>query len=99
MNHPLDEERMWKMAERRVAFKRHLFVYIVINLMLIALWYFTSYKDGDTAGYWFIWPLMGWGIGVMFNYWGAYHDDQGSVDREYQKIKSRYGNPNDTGKA
>ncbi|HET8963023.1 MAG TPA: 2TM domain-containing protein [Chitinophagales bacterium] len=91
MNRKLDEEKMWKMAEKRIAFKRHLFAYIVINIFLVGLWYFSNYKQGENAGFWFIYPLFGWGIGLAFNYWSAYHDDIGAVDKEYNKIKEKYG--------
>ncbi|MBK8682631.1 MAG: 2TM domain-containing protein [Bacteroidetes bacterium] len=39
-------------------FKRHLFAYIVVNIFLVGL-YFSNYKQGETAGYWFIYPLFG----------------------------------------
>jgi hypothetical protein len=75
------DEKLWEMAEKRVGFRRHLFVYICVNLLLVVLWYFSSYKDGNADGYWFAYPLLGWGIGLAFHYWGAYHDDLGSVER------------------
>ena len=87
----MDEEKMWKMAEKRISFKRHLFTYIIVNAILIGLWYFSDYKDGDTSGYWFVYPLFGWGIGLAFNYWAAYRDDIGAIDKEYKKIKEQYG--------
>lgn len=95
MNRQLDEEKMWKMAEKRIAFKRHAFTYAIVNIFLIGLWYFTDYRQGDTASYWFIYPLFGWGIGLAFNYWAAYRDDISSIDKEYQKIKEQYGDKKD----
>ena len=85
-----DEDKMWEMAEKRVAFRRHLMVYILVNLLLVILWYFTSYKHNNGDGYWFAYPLLGWGIGLAFHYWGAYHDDFDSVEKEYQKIREKY---------
>ncbi|MFW9984330.1 MAG: 2TM domain-containing protein [Candidatus Odinarchaeota archaeon] len=38
----------------------HLFVYIMVNILLFAIWFFI------TLGFpWFIFPLLGWGIGVV----------------------------------
>lgn len=82
-----DDERLWATAQKRVAFRRHFFVYIVVNLFLVALWYFTSYRNGDDGGYWFVYPLFGWGIGVVFNYWTAFHDDSRSIEREFRRLK------------
>ena len=91
----LTDDKMWEIAENRVGFRRHLVIYLVINILIIALWYFTSYRYGSTAGYWFIYPLLGWGIGLAFHYWGAYWDDLGAVENEYKKIRGKYGLPTD----
>lgn len=41
-------------------FRTHFIVYIVVNLMLIAINLITA-----PGTYWFIWPLFGWGLGVL----------------------------------
>jgi hypothetical protein len=87
----INEDKMWEMAEKRVGFRRHLYVYLLVNVIIIALWYFTSYDTTDKGGYWFVFPVLGWGIGLAFHYWGAYHDDLSSIEKEYQKIKEKYG--------
>jgi len=66
MTSQLSEEEIYEAAKKRVKHKKdfysHLVVYIVINLMLVLIWAFTGH------GYpWFIWPLGGWGIGVIFH--------------------------------
>ena len=53
-------------ADRRVAaaraaaeFRDNLRWYVAVNLLLLAIWALTG------AGHpWFVWPLLGWGIGV-----------------------------------
>jgi hypothetical protein len=48
-------------------FKSHLAAYIIINAMLVVIW------AASGGGYfWPIWPLLGWGVGVAFNWWAAY---------------------------
>ncbi|KRP09241.1 MAG: hypothetical protein ABR95_00275 [Sphingobacteriales bacterium BACL12 MAG-120813-bin55] len=86
----LNDDKMWEMAEKRVGFRRHFFVYALINIIIISLWFFTSYKDADKGGYWFVFPLLGWGIGLAFHYWAAFHDDLSSIEKEYQKLKEKY---------
>ena len=39
----------------------HLFVYVVVNIFLFGINYFTK---GDNGVWWFYWPLMGWGFGL-----------------------------------
>lgn len=86
-----EEDKLWRLAQKRVAFKRHLFVYIVCNLSLIIIWYFSEGRYNEDKSYWFIYPLAGWGIGLVFHYWSAYHDDESSVKKEYQRLKKENG--------
>lgn len=84
------ERELWKLAKKRVGFKRHLATYIVINAFLWVLWYFTDRNDDYNGVPWPIFPMLGWGIGIMFSFLGAYvfvkHD---SVEREYEKLKNQ----------
>ncbi len=84
------ERELWKIAKKRVGFKRHLATYIVINAFFWFLWFFTDHNDTHAGVPWPIFPMLGWGIGVMFSYLGAYvftkHD---SVEKEYEKLKGQ----------
>ncbi len=60
-----EEERYFK-ARKRVeeikGFYGNLIAYIVVNIGLMVLNLLTS------PGYlWFFWPMLGWGIGVLFH--------------------------------
>lgn len=87
------DERLWNMAKKRAAFKRNLYSYIVINVFLWLLWWFTSGrhdKDGDYGMPWPAWVTLGWGIGVAFNYFDAYHRSGSNLEeREYDKLKRK----------
>jgi hypothetical protein len=49
-----------KRVQARMGFFVHLAMYLVMNTGLVAIWYFTGH------GYpWFMWPLLGWGIGIL----------------------------------
>lgn len=53
---------------RRLAFRVHLFVYITVQLLLVATWSLTS-GGGNGLGYpWFVFPWLGWGIGLTAHY-------------------------------
>lgn len=84
------EQELWNLAKKRVGFKRHLATYIIINGFLWALWYFTDRYEEERGIPWPIFPMLGWGIGLMFNFLGAYvftkHD---SVQKEYDKLKGK----------
>jgi len=84
------EKAIWQVAKKRVEFKRHLATYVIINGMFWLLWYFS---DGDVerqAFPWPVWPMFGWGIGLLFSYLNAYvFTKENSVQKEYDKIKDR----------
>lgn len=92
------DEQLWRIAKKRAAFKKHLATYIIINGFLWVLWFFTSRShDMEDMAYgnvpWPIWSTIGWGIGLAFSYYSAYHDNvESDTMREYQKLKDREGN-------
>jgi len=54
--------RAKKRAEAKFGFYVHLAIYIAVNLLLLIINLTTS-----NSYLWFIWPLIGWGIGVGFH--------------------------------
>ena len=59
-----EEQRLRRIAERRadakLGFRGHLIAYVVVNLGLVAVNLITS-----PGSYWFVWPMLGWGIGLV----------------------------------
>lgn len=66
MSPQMTEEQIYEAATERVKQKKefytHLALYIVINALLVVIWAMTS-----RAYPWFVWPLSGWGIGILFH--------------------------------
>lgn len=80
------DEAIWKLAEARTGFKRHLLSYVVVNLFFIGIWYFSGGRNGRY--FWPVWPMLGWGISIVFHYLGVYQSSSFfSVEREYEKLK------------
>jgi hypothetical protein len=66
----LREEAVKRLTKKR-EFKAHLVSYILINLVVWAIWGVIF----ATSGVWFPWPAFltfGWGIGVAFHAWDVY---------------------------
>lgn len=85
------DENLWRTALKRAAFKRHLYTYLIINAFLWSLWIIST-KEQNTEGFsapWPIWPTLGWGIGVFFNYRDAYNDVTRLAEKEYKKLKDK----------
>ncbi|MBA3970820.1 MAG: 2TM domain-containing protein [Bacteroidetes bacterium] len=89
------DEHLWRIAKKRAGFKKQLASYLIINGFLWVMWFLTQgkYGDIDDGGFpWPIWCSLGWGIGLAFSYYGAYHDNRESdTMKEYQKLKDRDG--------
>lgn len=72
----MDEQTKYEEAKKRVeeikGFYYHLVSYIVVNVVLVVINLLTSPEY-----LWFIWPILGWGVGlaihaftVFGNLWG-----------------------------
>ncbi|RFM30561.1 2TM domain-containing protein [Deminuibacter soli] len=87
------DERLWRLARKRASFKRNLFVYLVINLFLWAVWWFTIGKDKGFHGYpWPVWVMLGWGIGLAFQYFNAYNGNHNDLaQEEYERLRREKG--------
>ena len=89
------DPQLWELAQKRASFKSHLAVYIVVNLFLWLLWYFTGAEIHENDLPWPIWPTLGWGIGVAFHYIGAYVTAKNNlVEKEYEKLMQEKSNKN-----
>ncbi len=80
-------KQLLKIAEKRVGFKKHLTIYILLNLGFWLIWLISSYIHGD--GYlhpWPLYPMFGWGIGITFHYLTVYKWNEKWVEKEYQSL-------------
>ena len=63
---PPDDDTILKAARERAEAIQglyiHLLVYVVINACLFGINWVTR---GDSGAWWFYWPLLGWGVGLM----------------------------------
>lgn len=86
------DERLWQTAKARVAFRWSFACYFVVNAFLVAIW---LANPGPSHYFWPAWPLMGWGIGIAFQYFHAFHGDKlSNAQDEFEKLKKREQNRN-----
>jgi hypothetical protein len=82
-------ESLWRKAKKRAAFKRHLQTYILVNAGFWILYSITTVQhSGHNVFSWPLWPMFGWGIGLVSHYFSAYgnFDERKSVEIEYEKL-------------
>lgn len=84
------DKALWKAAKQRVGFKRHLYSYLIVNLLLWILWFIGSTEEHSRALPWPVWSTLGWGIGLFFNYASVYlYNPSDAVEKEYNKLKEK----------
>jgi hypothetical protein len=57
-----------RLASKR-EFRTHVFVYVVVNLLLVVIW-----AAAGGGYFWPIWSIGGWGIGLAFHAWDTFGD-------------------------
>ena len=82
-----EQEINYQKAKKRVeaikGFYIHLIVYVVVNLILFSINMITSPDN-----LWFVWPLMGWGIGFALHALSVFGFGSGfGADWEERKIR------------
>lgn len=80
--------QLWKKAAKRVAFKRHFLTYLLVNILLWGIYFFSEEK-GDKLP-WPVWVSFFWGIGLLSHFFKSFTEwSIFSVDKEYEKLKNR----------
>lgn len=73
------------MAHERGAFKTHLYSYIGVNSFLFLINFITGHEY-----WWFVYPLLGWGLGLFFHAVKVYaRDSQMHIDAYNHFLKQR----------
>ena len=86
------EEIAERKVKKRMELWTHLGSYVIVNAFLVILWAITG------AGYpWFIWVMVGWGIGVAFHIMEyivtSYSDPrrQDMIRKEMERMQRKQG--------
>lgn len=86
MNEQREYERIEQKVEEKLGFYIHLVAYMLVNGLLIAINLIAT-----PGTYWFIWPLIGWGVGLVlhglsiFVFGGGSTLRQRMIDAEIEK--------------
>jgi hypothetical protein len=93
----MSEEEIYREARKRVEAKKgffiHLTVYIIINIMLVLIWAF----PGGGGFPWFVFPLGGWGIGILFHFLEAFvfsrqtDWERKAIEKEAERLRKDRG--------
>ena len=80
-------ERAVKRLKKRRDFYGHVLVYVMVNTFLVVIWFLT---DGH-GFFWPVFPIVGWGIGVVMNAWDVFRGDEfdeQQIRREVERLRA-----------
>ena len=85
------DPQLWLIARKRASFKSHLVTYVIVNIGLWLIWYFTGSRIyGNSSIPWPAYTSFGWGIGIVAHYVGTYViTGANSIEREYDKLAQK----------
>lgn len=84
----LTDEEIYKLAKKRVfvkkAFNIHLGIYLIISLMLAGI---SLYNQSN----WFIFPVTGWGIGILAHkiFLNTFFNSKNDIENEILYLKKQ----------
>jgi len=80
------DESLRDKAVRRLKKKQdlhaHLLVYAMVNTFIVVIWAVTG---GDF--FWPVFPIVGWGIGLVMNVWDVYRNEEPTEDQIRREIE------------
>ncbi len=82
-------EKARKRVEEKKGFYTHFAIYILVNILLVIIWAFPA--GGGHP--WFLWPLGGWGIGILFDFLRVFvfsrqtEWDRRQIEKEVEKLR------------
>ena len=81
-DHELREAAIKRLKDKRDFFS-HLVVYVLVNALLVVIWYVS---DNNTH-FWPIWPIAGWGIGLVMHAWDTFGPgiSEAAIQKEIRK--------------
>jgi hypothetical protein len=82
-------DRAVTQLKKRRDFYGHLLVYVLVNTFLVVIWAVV----GAHGFFWPVFPIVGWGIGVVMNAWDVYwrppiteDEVQREIEREDKQV-------------
>jgi len=78
-----------KRAEEKIGFYVHFSIYLLVNILLYAIWWI---NNGSDTHPWPIWTTVGWGIGLIAHFTSVFFTGftkEKMVEKEYQKLKEK----------
>ncbi|HZO96633.1 MAG TPA: 2TM domain-containing protein [Gaiellaceae bacterium] len=90
---PLREQALERLRKQR-DFRAHLLAYVLVNGFLWLIWAVVLTAADGPSFPWPLFPLAGWGIGLVFHAWDTYGRKTftaAEIAREEERLRGRAG--------
>jgi hypothetical protein len=80
----IDEKELERRAREQVEAQKGFYVHLITYLLVNAGLFFVNLATRRNGGWWFYWPVLGWGVGLAahgFSVFGAF----GLFTREWEE--------------
>ncbi len=83
-----NKERVrWRIAKKRAQAKHSLTTYVIVNTVLVLIWFKQQGWPPTFDNFWPGWVIFGWGIGLFFSFRNIYgRSREDMMRREYEKL-------------
>ena len=84
------EQELRRQAVKRLEDRRglvaHTMAFVMVNLLLVAIWFATG-----AHFFWPVFPIFGWGIGLAFHAWDVLWPAAGEdkIQQEMERLRTR----------
>lgn len=81
-------DRAIKRLKKRRDLGAHALVFLLVNSFIVAIWFVTN----DGGFFWPIFPIGGWGIGLVMNAYDVYRGDdldEERIEREIRRLRDQ----------
>ena len=90
----MNEEEILQVARQRVEAKLYFYKHILVYIAVIFLLFVINHRTSP-GYYWFVWPLLGWGIAVVIHAVKVFSHSERSrikaemIENEVRKLRDR----------
>lgn len=85
--------RAVKRLKKKRDFYTHVLIYCLVNSFFVAIWAITNVH----GFFWPIFPMVGWGIGVVMNAWDVFRGEEFDEEQIRREIERMQGHPKSSG--
>ena len=81
------DPELWELAKKLAGFKSHFITYLAMVPFFWIVWLLSGRHNSDYGFPWPVWPMAGWGIGLLFHFLGVYVFHKWNlIESEYEKL-------------